>query len=243
MKQWIYIANWKMNVTPKMAIGWYANIDDIQNTIKDYQAYCIICPSFVCIPLLSHHISPDTICLGGQDCSIYASGAYTGEVDAYSLQQVGCHYCIVGHYERRSLFGETDADVTQKIQNLYAANIIPIVCIGTVQKELATIYTLLSHQLHFLSLVPAGASLYIAYEPVYAIGTNNIPLTPELKEIFDWLRRYVAHQAPTIQVYFIYGGSVHPNTIGELKSIPGIDGFLIGSASNSWVSLKKIIIG
>lgn len=136
MKKWIYIANWKLEVTPEQARAWYAAYKkDTTKCDMLTSIPCIICPSYICLPIIAEHIAADKspIMLGAQDCSRYPSGAYTGEVDASSLYQVGARYCIVGHYERRSLFGETTEIIKQKIHNLYAANSIPIVCIGNKQ--------------------------------------------------------------------------------------------------------------
>lgn len=231
----------------------------------------IICPSFVALAPLADILKTSAIKIGAQNCSEYSSGAYTGEIDALSLAQIGVTYCIVGHSERRLYFNETTEQINKKIALLYQNNITPIICIGETKEDFVNqqTKTILTQQLKPLvpilrQLPPSPSfdrlrtsgwrtqqdergkgkqkSIIIAYEPTWSIGTGIIPEQKQLIDIFTWLSELLHTQLPDYHIQLLYGGSVNQNNIAELKKIPPINGFLIGGASTSFETLRNIVL-
>lgn len=246
MKKYLYIANWKMNMPLLRACSFYSdNQRELERIAALADVTLVVCPSYVAITPLHRLLQKNSsIRLGAQNCASYNQGAYTGEVDALSLKQAGCTYCIVGHSERRTLYGETNQIIANKVAQLYAADIIPIVCIGETKKEqLQNItYDLLTAQLAPIFMHTAGKPIIIAYEPMWAIGTSNIPAIDTLLLLFRWLFQYIMDTSPTSTISLLYGGSVDRNSIMMLKKVPHIDGFLIGGASCDFNTLKDIVL-
>lgn len=210
----------------------------------------VICPSFVALGTLCHFIDKQAsdahVSFGAQNCSEYASGAYTGEVDALSLKQIGCTFCIVGHSERRKLFHETDTMIAQKIKQLRAHNITSILCIGETLEEnqQGATFSVLEKQLSFVSQLYKDTSddLIIAYEPVWAIGTGIVPTLEQLSSIMEWIKNYTLQTIPQAKIRYVYGGSVNATSIQELKTLTLLDGFLIGAASSDFQTFKNIVL-
>lgn len=249
MKRLLYIANWKMTVTPEKACAFYFdNKNELLELTK--KADIILCPSFVILGMLSQHISELSsdchLFFGAQNCSEYEKGAYTGEVDALTLKQVGCTFCIVGHSERRTLFGETNEVIAGKIQQLLTHNITPILCIGETrqEREEGNTIAVLEKQLHYLDDLykHRSTSLVIAYEPVWAIGTGIVPSLEELSATIAWIKAYTKKKLPNIDIVCVYGGSVNQESIKELKTLSQLDGFLIGGASSDFQTFKNIVV-
>jgi triosephosphate isomerase len=242
----LYVANWKMNMPVDRAATFIANHNnDLQKLNNSPHATIVLCPSFISLGMVAPELKKASIPFGAQDCSAYPTGPYTGDVDALSLKQIGCSYCIVGHSERRQYHHETDAIIAQKVAQLQLHNIIPIVCIGeTVQERASDIKNVLYKQLTPILTVSAATQgqLCIAYEPIWAIGSGKTPTTQELVDIFSWLKETIDHSIINTTVRYVYGGSVTPTNIGQLKSVTLIDGFLIGGASTDFQSLQKIVL-
>lgn len=247
MKKTYYFANWKMYQS-------FAGIDAFlmeyatDNVLAaDADVYVGIAASYEHIYYLSQKLENSSLYLGAQDCSQFLHGAYTGQVSLQSLMQMQLSFCIVGHSEVRQLLGQSYETIALKFKVLLAANISPILCIGEtlVQKEdgvtLQILYDQLESVLEFLQSYQGTTKIFIAYEPVYAIGTGVIPETHELQEIFYFLQKLVKELPVAKNIMFLYGGSVHTQTIGLLKNLEGISGFLIGKASIDFQALKKIV--
>ncbi len=214
---------------------------------QETQHTIILCPAFLEFREISQLFKNTAIKRGAQDCSAHENGAYTGQVSAESIKKSGGDYCIIGHSEKRMYQGETDEMVAQKCSLLLDAGITPILCIGEdvaayeqkntlamLEKQLTPIFSMLSKQT-FQDKV-----ICIAYEPVWSIGTGKIPSLSELTMVFDWLKAYtVKHNA--ISWPFMYGGSVNENTMDILTNLDNVHGFLIGSASLNFQTLKKIV--
>ncbi len=206
--------------------------------------HIVLCPSFPALSLFSDLARESNVALGAQDCSPFSNGPYTGDVDALSLKQIGCTYCIVGHSERRRIYKESPELVAQKVAQLQLNQIIPIVCIGesAEEKETGTTISVLQKQLLPVLTVSAGTqgALIIAYEPVWAIGSGKQPSIEELAEIVRAIKTFSATILST-PITVLYGGSVTAETIGQIKKAPDIEGVLIGSASTDFHSLQKIV--
>jgi triosephosphate isomerase (TIM) len=212
--------------------------------LQQTNAKIILCPSSPALHLFSALVQKNYIALGAQDCSPFPNGPHTGDVDALSLKQLGCTYCIVGHSERRVIYKESPELVAQKVAQLQLNQITPIVCIGETaeEKERGATLAVLETQLKPVLTVSAGTQgpLMIAYEPVWAIGSGKQPTMDELAEIVAAIKKY-STMIYNKSIPVLYGGSVTAENIGMVKKVAGIEGVLIGSASTDFNSLQKIV--
>ncbi len=240
----VFIANWKMMMPSRKAINF---CKDNRDALADLglSSRLVICPSFPVLEPLIKIFEKTKINIGAQNCSRYKEGAYTGEVSSQTLAEIGCHYCIVGHSERRRYFDETNEDVAQKAKQLIACNIEPIVCIGETKQEYDNqeTFRVLTQQLApVCRMINQAKPAIVAYEPVWAIGTGIIPSKDCLITIFSWLFDYMQQQDMSNNIRFLYGGSVSEQNIALIKEIPFVSGFLIGSASTDFQMLQKIVL-
>jgi triosephosphate isomerase len=239
-------ANWKMHKTMGEAVAFAR---DFLPLVKDAAAEIAIAPPFTALAALGEALAGSSVALAAQNVHDEAKGAYTGEIAPAMLVDVGCAWAIVGHSERRALFGETDAFVARKAAALFAAGLRPIVCVGETlaEREAGRTFAVLEAQLTgSLASVPAprAAELVLAYEPVWAIGTGRTA-TPEMAQeahamIRGWLRGRFAGAADAIRIQ--YGGSVKPENAAELMAQPDVDGALVGGASLEPESFARIVL-
>lgn len=194
-----------------------------------------ICPPFVHLGAVGGAVKGHGIALGAQDCSVYDNGAYTGDVSASMLTDLGCTYTILGHSERRQYFGETDATVLLKARRVMTHHIVPIICVGETLEERKSGQTLkvVTRQLEQgLPEAARGDAVVIAYEPVWAIGTGLTASVDEIAEVHGTIRKLMnSRLAEAGLLRIIYGGSVKPDNAGEILAIPDVDGALVGGAS------------
>ena len=198
-----------------------------------------VCPPSVWLAAVGEVLAGSSVGLGAQNCHFESKGAFTGEVAPNMLIDLGCRYVIVGHSERRALFGETDALVAQKLRAAQASGLIPIVCVGEnlAQREAGETERIVGAQVSAALRGLAGeqvAQLVIAYEPIWAIGTGRAATAEQANETVGQIRARVRALAggPTASAVRIqYGGSVTPANAQELFSQPEIDGALVGGAS------------
>ena len=198
----------------------------------------VICPPFPYLSNVANLISSENVYLGAQSVAQYETGAYTGEVSAEMVAEVGCRYVIVGHSERREYYGETDAIVAAKFLRIQAAGLIPILCVGESleQREQGIMQDTIVRQVNTV-VVEAGISniqnSVLAYEPIWAIGTGKTASPEQAQEVHAIIRSEIAKQSAEIAegLRILYGGSVKANNAAELFSQPDIDGGLIGGAS------------
>jgi triosephosphate isomerase len=199
----------------------------------------LVCPPAVYLSPVHQVISKSPVALGAQNMYHEANGAFTGEISAAMLSDVGCRYVILGHSERRHILGETDVDVNRKTLAALAAGLIPIVCVGELlaEREAGRTAAVISTQFHG-SLANVSIEqierVVIAYEPVWAIGTGKVATPDEAEAVHADLRtllaeRYNGRSAENVRI--LYGGSVKASNAGELLSQPNIDGALVGGAS------------
>lgn len=199
-------------------------------------AHCdmVVCAPFPYLPQAVAALSEGRVAVGAQDVSPWQQGAYTGEVSATMLADIGCQWVLVGHSERRSKHGETDQSVADKAQAALAAGLTPVVCVGETleQHEAGQVHAVIASQLRpVLALgAQAAAKLVIAYEPVWAIGTG-LTATPEQAQAVHAGIRTSLVQIGAPQVRILYGGSVNASNASSLFSMSDINGALVGGAS------------
>jgi triosephosphate isomerase len=233
--------NWKMNHTHLEAIQVVQKLSyRLDNSDYDH-CEVVVCPAFTALRSVQTTIDSDRIPigLGAQNCHWEASGAFTGEVSAPMLAKLGVGYVIVGHSERRELFGETDEVVARKLHAVLAAAMVPIVCVGETLEEReagATDTKVRGQVAAALRDVDADriAEMVVAYEPIWAIGTGRNATPEDADATIATIRAAVAGLAggPAAErVRILYGGSVKPGNIAALMAQPDIDGALVGGAS------------
>ena len=228
--------NWKMNGS-KAALNELAKMGQGlgENRLWTHVDLAI-CPPAPYIYLASAAAIGTRIAIGAQDCHAEVSGAFTGDVSAEMIAESGCTYVIVGHSERRTLHGETDAQVQAKARAALRAGLVPIICVGETRTEREAGKALDVVQKQIEGSVPPGApgrQIVVAYEPVWAIGTGLTPTAKDVAEVHalirDVLHHQVGQQADLVRV--LYGGSVKPSNAKELMSVANVDGALVGGAS------------
>ena len=208
----------------------------------------MLCPSFTALAAVSAALEGSAIRLGAQDAHHESHGAYTGEVSIGMLRDAGCSHVIVGHSERRALFGETDESVRSKTAAALAAGVQPIVCVGETleqRKREATAEVVRAQVTAALrGLGGSLAEVIVAYEPVWAIGTGRNATAAQVQAVHAVIRRTLAGIATASlaeQVRIQYGGSVKPENAGELFAGADVDGGLIGGASLDASSFAAIV--
>ena len=233
----IIIANWKLNGSNKNIAKF---LNDLKGIVPYKSSICtIICPPSIYLNNFFNNL--DNIYLGGQNCSNFNEGAYTGEISANMLKENKCDFCIVGHSERRAIFKETNKDIRIQAENLINNNINPIICIGETleQKNLKQTKNILIEQVNeSIPKFSEQKTTILAYEPVWAIGTG---LTPSLQEI-DEIHLFLKKEIENYQDYkILYGGSVKSYNANEIMNLKNVDGVLVGGASLDSNEFKKII--
>lgn len=244
----IIAANWKMNMTPSETAAF---LDLFLKSFPEITAAdIVIAPSFVSLAKASECLgSNPAVALSAQNMSSEASGAFTGETSAAMLKELGCGYVILGHSERRALYGEDDFVINKKVHAALAAGLKPILCIGESldERDGGQLEFVLSQQLEG-SLAGISAAqmteIVIAYEPVWAIGTGRTASPEQAQETQAYVRSVLAHlfgQEVAAATRIQYGGSVKPGNAAELIAQPDIDGFLVGGASLDPTSFAEIV--
>lgn len=234
MRNRLVVANWKMNGSFAANAAWTKAFF----ALGKFECDAAVCAPHVYLMQMSEQLKGSALALGAEDVSEYAEGAYTGEVSPAMLADVGCRYVIVGHSERRALFGDTDERVAKKAKAALAAGLTPIVCVGETlaERESSQTIRVVARQLAAV-IKEVGAADFercvIAYEPVWAIGTGK-SATPEIaQQVHAALRTELALHSRDLaeKVRILYGGSVKPGNAAALFAMPDIDGGLIGGAS------------
>jgi triosephosphate isomerase len=226
--------NWKMNGLGRSV----AELDKVMAGAGPFagKADLMVCPPATLIAAFAAKARGSQLTIGGQDCHAEASGAFTGDISAEMLADAGASAVIVGHSERRTYHKETDADVRAKAQAAWRAKLCAIVCIGETRAEREGGKTLdvLGRQLD--GSLPDGATpatLVVAYEPVWAIGTGLTPTAADVAEAHKFIRDRLAvrYGATAETIRILYGGSVKPSNAAELMGVANVDGALVGGAS------------
>ena len=207
--------------------------------ITDNNVELAVCPPFVYLDAVAAIVQETSIALGAQDMYFEKDGAFTGEISGAMLSDLGCHYVILGHSERRHILGETDAFINQKVHAALALGLKPILCVGELleERESGETEAVVRQQMQgSLEGVSAEQMLevVIAYEPVWAIGTGKVATPEQAEAVHDDLRKMLENRYDSSisdRVQILYGGSVKPGNAAELLSQPNVDGALVGGAS------------
>ncbi|MBI2775398.1 triosephosphate isomerase [Candidatus Dependentiae bacterium] len=245
----IVVANWKMYLSYNEAKDRIEkNADTLQELSDFVNCKTVICPSAESLAVIHSALQKTNLLLGAQTCSSFTSGAYTGQISARSLAEIGCSYCIIAHSEERARTHENDQLLQNKIEQAIANNLIPIFCIGETKEQFnaGSVHDILEHQLRpvlaALQKIEAGKTIYIAYEPVWAIGTGKIPQADYIQTVFERLDAFFVSLSAQYAIGFLYGGSVDEGNAGKFWKIALLRGLLIGKASTDFQTLKKIVL-
>ncbi|MFO7651696.1 MAG: triose-phosphate isomerase [bacterium] len=238
--------NWKMNKTSAEARTFARALLDALPRPAGFEV--ALFPPFTAIAAVAEALGGSPVRWGGQDLHWEASGAFTGAVSGGFLAELGCRYALVGHSERRSLFGDTDDACGRKLAAATAAGLVGVLCCGETlaERDAGATLAVLERQLAAgLGSIPP-AELVLAYEPVWAIGTGRTASTAQVEEVHAWLRGWLARRVgiePAERARLLYGGSVKPDNAVELMSLPDVDGVLVGGASLEVGPFTRIAAG
>lgn len=235
----IFAANWKLFKTPQETRQFFKTFKEVSSQST---GELVFFPSAISLEAASQELAGSKIKWGAQNCYSQASGAFTGENSAQVVKDLGGSYILIGHSERRSLFGETDTQVADKVAFVQGLGLTPMLCIGETlqEREGKKTFRVLETQLQ-LGLQKADKSkpLVVAYEPVWAIGTGKVATPEQVAEthtdVFNILKTLGFETTP-----ILYGGSVKPDNAAELIKQPHVSGFLVGGASLETASFAKI---
>lgn len=237
MRRPFIAGNWKMNTTRASAVALAEGVAKGAEAIE--RVDLAVCPPSCYLEAVGRAIAGSKVALGAQNMYHQPDGAFTGELSAAMLRDLGCTYVILGHSERRHILGETDEEVNRKVHAALAAELTPIVCVGELlaQREAGQTMAVIRHQVNgsLAGLSPQQmAGIVIAYEPVWAIGTGKVATPQQAEEVHSALRKIIEdcyNDSIAGSVRIQYGGSVKPENAVELLNRPDIDGALVGGAS------------
>lgn len=246
MRRPIIAGNWKMYNTPSKT---RALIEELKPLVAGSRSEVVVCPTFVCLQAAKEAAAGTNIKLGAQNLFWETEGAFTGEISAEMLKEVGVEYVIIGHSERRQYFGETNENVNKKTLFALKNGLIPIVCVGETlgQREQGITMELVETQ---ITTGLAGINdiepenLVIAYEPVWAIGTGKTASSKDADDVIRHIRsvlRKLFGENFASKVRILYGGSVKGDNAAELMNMPDIDGGLVGGASLKAKEFSRIV--
>jgi len=236
MRQPLVAGNWKLNGTRKSAAALITGIAQGVESLAGVEV--AVCPPFPFLADASKFLADRAVALGAQNCSEQDQGAFTGEVAPGMLAEFGCRFVIVGHSERRTLFGESDAVVARKFTAAQRAGLIPILCVGETLEErengqMARVILRQVEAVLDVVGVEGFTAAVLAYEPVWAIGTGRTATAEQAQAVHALIREKISAHDATIAgaLRILYGGSVKASNAASLFGMPDIDGGLIGGAS------------
>ncbi len=247
MRTPVLAANWKMHKTQREASAFVRELAQATAHLRGVEV--VIAPAFTSLVAAADAARSTNIKIAGQDLYFERQGAFTGEISAEMLKDAGASHVIIGHSERRRLFGDTDEAVSRKLRAAITGGLTPIVCVGETlaEREAGDTLTVLDRQVKIGLDGLTGdelAALVIAYEPVWAIGTGKNATSAEAGEAHAHIRSRLRQWfggAPADKCRILYGGSVKPENIRELIGLPDVDGALVGGASLEVRSFAEIV--
>ncbi|MHC4742323.1 MAG: triose-phosphate isomerase [Planctomycetota bacterium] len=249
MRKPFIAGNWKMNMDSASSVALAAGVAEGSADVAGQSVDVAVCPPFVYLQGVTGAVSSSNVAVGAQDVFYEEKGAFTGEISAAMLKDIGCTYVLCGHSERRHVIGETDELVNKKLNAAIAGGLLPILCVGELQSEReagATEEVVGRHVREGLAGVGAEkvGAVTIAYEPVWAIGTGLTATPEQAQEVHVYIRRlleelYGSKIAEETRIQ--YGGSAKPENAAELLGCADIDGLLVGGASLKTEAFLAII--
>lgn len=247
MRTPLMAGNWKLNLTIDEAVALATVLKDRLSDVTDREM--MVAPVFTALSSVAAVLADSPISLGAQDLFWEEGGAFTGEVSAPLLKDAGCSHVIIGHSERRQLFGETDSAVNRKARAALAAGLVPVICVGETleEREAGRARQVVERQVRGgLESFSTGdmAGIVLAYEPIWAIGTGQTATPAQADEIHGRIRDLLSADFGDIvadRIRILYGGSVKPGNVDELMAMPHIDGALVGGASLEAESFVRIV--
>lgn len=237
----VIAGNWKMHLTPEQAAAFMAEFD-----VSDLPVTTLIFPTALCVGAVRGAAAEKGIGIGVQNVHWEASGAFTGEISAELAAAAGASHVLVGHSERRHVFGESDDMVARKVSSVLAASLIPVVCVGETldERKAGRVDEVITRQLDaVLGSVLRDTEWLLAYEPVWAIGTGETATPEDATAAHQTLRARLVERlggAAAGRIPILYGGSVKPGNAAELLAADEVDGVLVGGASLEAASFRAI---
>ncbi len=228
----LIVANWKMNGELSKVnadLSYYAKRPETNK-----QNVVLALPYLYIVWAKQQLLANSHIKIGAQDLSHYADcGAYTGKINGLMLKDAGVDYVIIGHSERRTLMGECDGILIDKVRNAFASGLQPIFCVGEPlsARDDGSYLQFIELQLSGLEKIEGFKDIVIAYEPCWAIGTGKIASINEISEVVDFINRYMQKRFAYVKITVLYGGSVNSQNVGEILALANIGGVLVGGAS------------
>lgn len=229
VRQTLIMGNWKMHGNRASAVALTTSL--VQGWQPAAGVSLAICPPFVHLQAVEAALAGSAIGLGAQHVADQVDdGAFTGEVSAAMLRDAGCGLVLIGHSERRALYGETDASVVRRLTCAWSAGLMPVLCVGETldEREQGQAEAVVARQ---LAVLPARAAVIVAYEPVWAIGTGRAATPDDAQRMHAFIRGRLVAQGLSADTLLLYGGSVKPDNAAGLFAQPDIDGALVGGAS------------
>ncbi len=245
MRTPLIAGNWKMHTTRAEAEALARAVLQACQGVDDREV--MIAPPFTALASVAAVLADSGVRLGAQNVAWEAKGAFTGEIAPPMLLDLGCSYAIVGHSERRQIFGETDEMINRRLTGALAHGLVPVLCVGETleEREAGQTLAVLERQVRAgLAGTTAGSAVVVAYEPVWAIGTGKTASPAQAQEAHAFIRGLLARlhgQETAEQTRILYGGSVKPANVDELMAQPDIDGALVGGAALDGDSFARIV--
>lgn len=239
MRQPFIAGNWKMNTDSHSSVALTKAVVSGSQQLAGERAKILLCPPFVYIPAVVQAVSSSRVAVGAQDMYFEQKGAFTGEISAAMLKDIGCSYVLCGHSERRHVIGEPDELINKKVSAAISGGLLPILCVGELieQRKANKTTEVVTRQIK-KGLAGLGeekmSAVTIAYEPVWAIGTGLTATPEQAQEVHALIRKLLAelyNSDMAENIHILYGGSVKPDNAGELMQKKDIDGLLVGGAS------------
>lgn len=239
MRKPFVAGNWKMNMDGRTSVELVERIASGSVEVASQHVAVAVCPPFVYLQSVAKALSSSNIAVGAQDMYFESKGAFTGEISASMLKDVGCSYCLCGHSERRHVIGEPDELINKKVAAAVSGGLLPILCVGELLEEREASQTndvVTRHVKEGLAGLSAEKlqAVTIAYEPVWAIGTGLTATPDQAQQVHDFIRKLLGKmydEKTAEEICILYGGSVKPNNAAELMGQKDIDGVLVGGAS------------
>ena len=241
----VIAGNWKMNLGPSDARAFCIELRARLGDLRGRRV--ILFPPFVSLPVVADELERTSIEFGGQNLYWEGKGAFTGETSPLFLRELGCSTVLVGHSERRHVFGEKDQECGRKVRAALDAGLVPVLCCGEKleDREAGDTFQVVRLQLKYgLGKVKAEEAFLVAYEPVWAIGTGRTATPEQAQEVHALIRAWLGEKfgdEAKERIPVLYGGSVKPENVDELMARPDIDGVLVGGASLKVDSFERLV--